>query len=459
MFSATHHFSKKKRGTGIKSPHLHIAIPALDEMDFLPLTLDAIATSKFPRLTPTDCHSQPHQNATDKCQQATSSLPQELPYSVYVCVNQPDEWWDDPQRRTICEHNASLLHLLGKYPNFPITLLDFSSKGRGWKGKDYGVGWARKKLFEHILSVADDNDLVVSMDADTQFGPLYLDSLTQNFARHPNWKALSAPYFHRLTGDDVADRAILRYEIYMRSFALNMLLIESPYSFTAIGSAIVVRASALRKIGGITPAKSGEDFYLLQKLTKMGAVGSWNEFPVYPAARYSDRVIFGTGPAMLKGAAGEWDSYPIYPFPLFQKIHETYKRIDELYEHDLESEFLSFLQQQFKQTDLWSSIRRNVKDAVQFRRAFHEKADGLRILQFLKKEQKERSSTDLQALNNNLKFFLTNQKCCQALSDSDKVALSNICSFSSFDTIPTSTLSFLREAMRKMEMALRKEND
>ena len=415
-------------------PHLHIAIPAMDELEYLPQTLQSIEASVFP-----------------------GKSSSERPYMVYICVNQPDDWWDDTAgHRRICESNAALLRVLEACrPVHPLVVIDRSSQGCGWTGKNFGVGWARKVLFDHILSVAAPDDLIVSMDADTQFGSHYLQSLTDSFAAHPEWVALSAPYYHRLTGDDGTDRAILHYEIYMRNYAINMLRIGSPYSFTAIGSAIVMRAEALRKIGGITPVKSGEDFYLVQKLTKMGAVGSWNSESVYPAARFSDRVFFGTGPAMSKAASGDLSSYPIYHHSLFAKVAATYGLTDELYHHDLHSEFLDFLQQQFNQSDLWSTIRNNVKDSNQFRRAFHEKADGLRILQFLKQKQKAEPIPDIQSLRENLMLFLTDARYAEKADNWLEKALPEIQAADDITSLSTATLAILRDTLRDMEMALR----
>lgn len=358
---------------GTSDVHLHVAIPAMDEQEWLPRTLNCIA------------------------QQLTSH-----PFTVYICINQPDEWWGMGDKVEICRHNADLLRWVEEYrlqAPFPIETIDRATAGKGWQGKKRGVGWARKTLFDRILSVAGERDLVVSMDADTEFGAGYFESVARNLAQHPRWVALSVPYYHRLTGEEAKDRAILRYEIYMRHYALHLLEIGSPYAFTAIGSAIVVRAAALRKIGGITPVQSGEDFYLLQKLRKMGDVGTWNAECVYPAARYSNRVAFGTGPAMMRGAAGNWESYPLYSAASFQKIADTYRQIDRLYTEDIDNDFIRFLQAQFKTDDLWGPLRANARTVGQFRHSFHEKADGLRILQFLRQEhQREGASAEERAV-------------------------------------------------------------
>ena len=152
----------------------------------------------------------------------------------------------------------------------------------------------------------------------------------------PDAVALSNPYYHKLTGAEAEDRAILRYEIYMRNYAINMLLINSPYAFTAMGSAIALPVSSYKAIGGLTPKLSGEDFYFLQKLRKYGNINIHNKEKVYPAARFSDRVFFGTGPAMIKGNDGDWESYPIYHIQLFKNIERTYESFEILFKNDFQ---------------------------------------------------------------------------------------------------------------------------
>jgi hypothetical protein len=133
----------------------------------------------------------------------------------------------------------------------------------------------------------------------------------------------------------------------------------------------------------------------------MTPISNYNAELVYPAARFSTRVDFGTGPAMIKGSSGNWESYPIYHHSLFDKIKETYDLIPQLFTEDIETEFIDFLKKQYKTEDLWSPLRKNFKTLPQFTRAFHEKADGLRILQFLK-VQLQVTSYELQVTGDEL---------------------------------------------------------
>ncbi|MDR2972595.1 MAG: hypothetical protein LBU83_11820 [Bacteroidales bacterium] len=356
---------------------LHIAIPALDELDFLPKTLDAIA------------------------QQKTDFL-----FTVYVCVNQPDEWWHNAEKINICKDNQKLLYFLKDFKAFNIITIDKTSPNQGWKNREYGVGWARKILFEEIMKTAHDEDVIISLDADALFDESYFQSIGENFIKN-KIEVLSLPYYHKLTNDERANQAILRYEIFLRNYFINMHRIGSPYTFTAIGSAIALKVFVLRKIRNITPLSSGEDFYLLLKLRKMTPISNYNSELVYPAARFSTRVLFGTGPAMIKGSSGDWESYPIYHHSLFEKIKKTYNIIPELFTKDIETEFIDFLKKQYKSDDLWSPLRKNFKTLHQFTRAFHEKADGLRILQFLKAKNSEVQISDEQALKENLEVFVS----------------------------------------------------
>jgi hypothetical protein len=239
---------------------------------------------------------------------------------------------------------------------------------------------------DYISSVAASKDIIISMDADTVFQPDYLQSVLQILENCPTANALAVPYYHRLTGLKDIDFAILRYEIYMRSYLINLWRINSMYSFTALGSAIAVRVKAYRAINGITPKLSGEDFYFLQKLAKSGLLVHYCNEPVYPAARLSSRVIFGTGPALIKGINGDWNSYPVYHPNLFKDIEQTICSYEKLYFSDIQTPLDNFLLKHFNELP-WNTLRLNFKTKERFAHACNEKIDGLRILQYLKENQ------------------------------------------------------------------------
>lgn len=336
-------------------PAVYIALPVLCEHENLPAFLENVLVQDYPGAI-----------------------------RLFVCVNQPEEWWNNPEKLPACNDNARSLALLMAQNGSDITVIDRSSKGKGWIGKQHGVGFARRETMEAIARVASDHDIIVSLDADTTFNTYYISTVVDTLLNHPEASALAVPYYHRLTGNEAADRAILRYEIYMRCYAMNLLRINSPYAFTALGSAIALTVKNYKSIGGITPKLSGEDFYFLQKLRKKGKVLTWNPEKVYPAARFSDRVYFGTGPAMIKGAAGDWSSYPLYHHTWFDEIKASCELFAKLFENNLSTPIDQFLLEIFPNEIIWEKLRKNATTVEGFIQACHQKIDGLRILQYLK---------------------------------------------------------------------------
>ncbi len=332
-------------------------------------------------------------------------------FKLIVCVNQPDSWWQDPEKLHICRDNLISLQKFASWDGFPITIIDKCTSGKGWKGKHFGVGWARKTALDACREMSSDSDILLCLDADTIIKPRYLEAIADAMKMHPESVALAVPYTHQPADTIENERAILRYEIYMRYYAINLWRIKSPYSFTALGSAMAVRADAYTRIGGITPLKSGEDFYFLQKLRKYGELLFWCSEKAYPASRLSSRVFFGTGPALIKGMSGEWKSYPLYPPSLFDKVKETTDLFAELYTHDIQTPMDSFLKKIFKEEYIWEPLRSKKK---QFVRACHEKVDALRILQFLK------SITENDEVENSNNFrLLLSEYYSQFLNDTD----------------------------------------
>ena len=334
--------------------HISVAIPLLAERDNLPLILERLRRQTFRHFT------------------------------LYCCINNLEGGYG-------YEENQACLTLLREVSDLPLVVIDRSSQGCGWTGKRKGVGWARKVLFERITEEHDEDELVVSLDADTDFDDNYLQAVVDTMNAHPDHNAFSVPYYHPLSHNEALDRPMLRYECYMRHYLLGLLRIGNPYAFTALGSAMVFPIWAYRRVGGITPLQGGEDFYLMQKFAKTGRLVSQFIEPyrtqgmvVRPQGRVSSRVPFGTGPAIAKGIKAMEDSYPFYSDEGFAAVKATYDLFPALYDGDIDTPMTSFLCQQLATDDLWSLLRANFKSRELFVHACAERVDGLRILQYLK---------------------------------------------------------------------------
>ena len=337
-------------------PFVYIALPVLNESENLPQLIGCLAGQDYPD------------------------------FKIVACVNNYEHWWEDAEKREWCIDNQKSIDFLKKVTRPEVILIDKSSRGRGWPGKKGGVGSARKTAMDFIAGKAQKHDLIISMDADTWYPENYISAVIRQFEFDPHLYGLAIPYYHNPDGNET-DRLILRYEIYMRNYLLNMMRIKNPYAFTALGSAMAFPVWAYKKAGGLTPVKSGEDFYFLQKLAKSGKIGLWADTVAYPSPRFSERVIFGTGPALIKGHQGYWENYPVYEYSSFDKVKATFDLFPELFTKDVETPMDHFLKSVFKTDDLWGKIRENYKDRENFIRACSIKVDALRILQFLRLEQ------------------------------------------------------------------------
>lgn len=358
---------------------IYVALPAMDEPDLPARLLDLNRQSLLPR-------------------------------TVCVCINQPRSYHVDgiPAHLRVCRANQKAYEQIraweaeGRFA-FGLELIDRFSLPDAWDEKHFGVGWARKTAMDSMARAArnPESDILVCMDADTSYPADYLQDIQKQFDAYPTAAGLSNPYLH-VDADTLPEehqRAILHYETYMRAYALNMILCDHPYAFTAVGSSMACRVKAYLKIGGISPFKSGEDFYFLQKLVKTGSLIVHSPSVSRPSARLSGRVFFGTGPALQKGLGNRWESYPVYPPALFERMQRAYDALPGLFQGDRPSADLDFWQTAFG-PGWWASIRRNSGGRQeQFVHACKEKFDALRSLQFLKAHYRQDDVSDWKNLS------------------------------------------------------------
>jgi len=90
---------------------LHIALPVLGEFVNLPDFFKCIKSQSFKN------------------------------YKIYVCVNQYDSWWSDPDKKHFCKDNSQSLDFLKSQNSENLVIIDRSTKGYGWATKKGGVGW------------------------------------------------------------------------------------------------------------------------------------------------------------------------------------------------------------------------------------------------------------------------------------------------------------------------------
>lgn len=343
---------RKKKPLKQKRPELHVLIPACAESAWLPRTLASLAQQT------------------------------QVDFQVWVCVNHaPDAAGE------VVEDNAATLKWLrdqvGAFP-FELHVLDVTGSA-GPPAHLAGVGWARDHLARAVIAARGSDILLVSLDADTTLDAGYLEAVEQAFERYPNALGLAAPYYHAVPDDAVLAFGLLRYELYMRYYQVQLWRAGCAYAFLPLGSAMAFRAEAFLKIGGIPHRQAGEDFYFLSKLRKMGPLIRWLPQRVYPASRPSQRVPFGTGALIGEALAVQQARFPFYDPADFERLADTYAAFPRWYAGD-EGDFglRAFWLEKLGGEATIAKLRRNARNVDAFVRACHEKLDGLRVLQALR---------------------------------------------------------------------------
>ncbi|AZZ91171.1 hypothetical protein EUZ85_10700 [Hahella sp. KA22] len=171
--------------------------------------------------------------------------------------------------------------------------------------KEQGVGLARKIGGDMALALIASGYLQTTWihftDADAELPADYFDQAAQA----DGGVALVYPFRHRGEGDARQQRLMRIYDNKLRSYVVGLQAAGSPYAYHTIGSTLACRADAYAMVRGMPLRAAGEDFYLLNKLAKLGPVLQPQGEAIVLSGRLSSRVPFGTGPALQTALEGE----------------------------------------------------------------------------------------------------------------------------------------------------------
>ena len=167
--------------------------------------------------------------------------------------------------------------------------------------------------------------LIVSLDADTLVAENYFIEIEKHFSKNPENVGATISFQHQTEGLNSKHlEGIQLYEKYLQYYKNAIEFTGYPHSMFTVGSAFVVTAEAYVKRGGMNRRQAGEDFYFLQNLAHLGPIGEISTTTVFPSARLSDRVPFGTGPILQKWMGGAEDLTQTYNFQAFADLKEFF---------------------------------------------------------------------------------------------------------------------------------------
>ncbi|MCB1841816.1 MAG: hypothetical protein KDI09_02545 [Halioglobus sp.] len=282
-----------------------------------------------------------------------------------------------------------------------IVVYDLEQR-RGPSPAKEGVGLARKAgcdlalLWMHEGRI--DSNWICNSDADASLPASYFTQL--NRAAH-DAVAATYPFWHRATNEPGVHIATALYELRLQHYLSGLEYAHSPYAWHSLGSCLAVRASAYAHARGFPRRAAAEDFYLLNKLGKLGPVASLQGSCIELEARTSDRVPFGTGPAVdTLAQAADPIGVPLFEHPLtFEALRVLLLAVPELADNSaqdlplllslrgLPGPAAAAAARTLRDLGITAALahcQRQSSDPATFQRHFHQWFDAFRTLKFLR---------------------------------------------------------------------------
>jgi len=311
---------------------------------------------------------------------------------VIIIINEPESCSAD-----ILQQNKSTINQINNWQTSAKLNLQLLIHHLTAPAKDAGVGFARKvgmdEAARRFTVIENPGGVICCFDADSICDQNYLHSVYQHFyIDQPKPNAAAIYFEHPLPEDKKHVNGIIQYELHLRYYVQALRYIDYPYAHHTVGSSMVVRSDIYQKVGGMNKRKAGEDFYFLHRVMPTGNFIDINDTVVYPSARISDRVPFGTGKAMAKWQENESNKYLTYNLQSFLDLKVLFGHIDDFYKVDeadyptlvatLPDSVGTYLQHISFSTNL-NRLNKQSNNPATFKNNWYRFFDGFRVLKYL----------------------------------------------------------------------------
>jgi len=264
-----------------------------------------------------------------------------------------------------------------------------------------GVGLARKTgcdlALQWMVAGGISGQWLCSTDADATLPPDYFEQLDR---AAPDAVGAVFPFRHVPGADVACDTATALYELRLHHYVLGLEYADSPYAFHTLGSCLAIKASTYAQVRGFPQRAGAEDFYLLNKLAKLGPIARLHGHCIELQSRRSSRVPFGTGPAVAAIlATGQPNEAAIFYHPrcfvalgaLLASLPELAQTPDQdlfrlLAKHALDDTLANQARVALTAQGIEKALvhcQRQSTTSAQFQRQFHQWFDALRTLKFI----------------------------------------------------------------------------
>ena len=326
---------------------------------------------------------------------------------VIVVINRPDSEPDSGpsaalfatlmgESTVLWQHNNRYLlqPRQGKQGRGHTLVVDRFSQGHTLAAKQ-GVGLARKIGADIACALYARGHIqrpwLYSLDADAIAPDNYFTA--ENLA---NPKSVAAFIFNFKHGSFIESQATSaaiseateRYERAICYYADALKWAGSPYGFCTLGSAFAVNTHHYALARGFPKRPAGEDFYLLNKIAKIGSVQHCHEICIGIHARLSSRVPFGTGPAVAALLNNQDKAHLYYHFSIFIKLkqminiatahHCALQKIEDIPTSELQA-----VMSALKFTSFLAHAKKQCNNAEDWLKHFHQWFDAFKVLKFV----------------------------------------------------------------------------
>jgi hypothetical protein len=202
---------------------------------------------------------------------------------------------------SIHKTKISLFCLLLNSKSFNDVLLVNQNEEGLQLNPDQGVGKARKVGCDIALNLYINGVIkkpwIYSTDADVI---LPQDYFSQSIKNSDDFSAIVLDFEH-ITDDAELSQLQFLYDFKLRYYQTGISFAGLNYNYIPLGSTLIVQMECYAQVRGFPMRNAGEDFYLLNKLAKIKPIQYLvDDIVVKIKSRFSDRVPFGTGPALIQ---------------------------------------------------------------------------------------------------------------------------------------------------------------
>ena len=202
---------------------------------------------------------------------------------------------------------------------------------------------------------------------------------------------------HQQSADNAGlDTAAAMYDCSLRYYVLGLRWANSLWGYHTIGSTLMIHGLSYAETRGFPIREAGEDFYLLNKIAKTANIYNLPMPKIKLSDRASQRVPFGTGPAVsnIQQQACENDFLMYHPI-VFALLKIWHSHMPQLFTRQLDEIFVT-AEVTEKESQLiiqglhglgfekaLEHCRQQAKNQAQFTKQLWQWFDGFRTLKFI----------------------------------------------------------------------------